>query len=70
MALDFRIVKERNMVTQSKLILINGTIDKEGGVSTYQTKDSFEISCTPYPIAVPPLPFPDDDDWDNFDPAE
>ena len=58
------------MVTQSKLILINGTIDKEGGISTYQTTDSFEVGCTPYPITVPPMPFPDDDDWDDFDQAE
>ena len=70
MALDFRIVKERNMVTQSKLILINGTMDKEVGISTYQTTNSFEIACSPRPITVPPVPFPDDDDWDDFDQAE
>ena len=52
------------MVTQSKLILINGTMDKEGGISTYQTTDSFEIGCSPRPITVPPVPFPDDDDDD------
>ena len=52
------------MVTQSKLILINGTMDKEGGISTYQTTDSFEIGCSPRLITVPPVPFPDDDDDD------
>ena len=58
------------MTTQSKLTLINGTMDTEGGIRTYRTTDSFEYGCFPTPVAVPPLPFPDDDDWDDFDQAE
>ena len=58
------------MTIQSKLTLINGTIDTEGYIRTYWTMNSSEYACSPTPIAVPPLPFPDDDDWDNFDPAE
>ena len=58
------------MVIQSKLTLINGTIDTECGICTYRTTNSFEIGCFPRLIAVPPLPFPDDDDWDDFDQAE
>ncbi|MDE2725913.1 MAG: hypothetical protein OXI59_21325 [Gemmatimonadota bacterium] len=57
------------MTTRHKLILINGTIDQEGSILMYQTVNSFEIHCYPYTIAVPPLPFPDDD-RDDFDPAE
>ena len=58
------------MAIRRKLNLINGTIDQEGGICTYRTTDSFEIGCFPTPIVVPPLPFPDDDDRDNFDQAE
>ena len=58
------------MVTQSKLTLINGAIDQEGSILMYQTVNSFEIKCYPQTFAVPPLPFPDDDDWDDFDRAE
>ena len=58
------------MTTRRKLTLINGTIDTEGDIRTYRTTNSFELVCSPTPIAVPPLPFPDDSDWDNFDPAE
>ncbi len=56
------------MKPQNKLTLINGTMDTEGGIHTYQTANSFELVCSPTPIAVPPLPFPgDDDDWDDDD---
>ncbi len=55
------------MAARHKLHLINGTMDKEGGISTYQTTDSFEFACSPTPIAIPPLPFPDDDGWDDDD---
>ena len=59
------------MTTQSKLTLINGMINKEGGVLMYQATKSFEVgSCYPSAFGVPPLPFPDDDNWDNFDQAE
>ena len=54
------------MTTRRKLTLINGTIDTEGNI-TYWTTNSFEVYCYPS-MAVPPLPFPnDDDDWDDFD---
>ncbi len=64
-------LKEDNMATRRKLTLINGTIDQEGSILMYQTVDSFEIgSCEPGWVTVPPLPFPDDDDWDDFEQAE
>ena len=57
------------MTTRRKLTLINGTMDTEGGIRTYTVTNSCEMgSCEPGWIAVPPLPFPDDDD--NFDQAE
>ena len=56
------------MATRRKLTLINGMMDKEGGMQTYQTTNSFEMLCHPTPLGVPPVPFPDDDDdWDDFD---
>ena len=59
------------MVTRSKLTLINGAIDTEGDIHTYWTTNSFEIHCIPGVFSVPLLPFPDDDDdRDDFDPAE
>ena len=58
------------MTTQRKLTLINGTIDQEGDIQIYRATNSFEMICVPGWVAVPPLPFPDDDDWDNFDRAE
>ncbi len=60
------------MVTQSKLTLINGTMNEEGGILMYQATRSFEIgSCYPGVFCVPLLPFPDDDDdWDDFDQAD
>ena len=58
------------MTTRRKLTLINGTMDVGGDIRTYQTVNSFETACAPHPVAVPPLPFPDDDDWDNFDQAD
>ncbi len=59
------------MATRRKLTLINGSMDTEGGICTYWTTNSFEVSCRPFPVSVPPLPFPDDDDdWDNFDQSE
>ena len=59
------------MAIRRKLALINGMIDQEGGIRTYWTTNSFEVACAPYPVSVPPVPFPDDDDdWDNFDQAE
>lgn len=59
------------MTTRRKLNLINGAIDdKEGDIQTYRATNSFEIGCSPGLLAVPPLPFPDDDDyWDDFDQA-
>ena len=62
--------KEDNMATRRKLTLINGTIDTEGDIRTYTATNSSEVHCLPFPVAVPPLPFPDDDDRDNFDQAE
>ncbi len=59
------------MATRRKLDLINGTIDTEGGILMYRATNSFEVGCMPGDIAVPPLPFPnDDDDWDNFEQAK
>ena len=59
------------MTTRRRLTLINGTIDQEGSILMYQTVNSFEMLCYPYTFAVPSLPFPDDDDdRDDFDPAE
>ena len=59
------------MTTRRKLNLINGTMDAEGDIRTYQTINNVEVHCEPYTIAVPPLPFPnDDDDWDDFDQAD
>ena len=59
------------MTTRRRLTLINGMMNKEGGILMYQATKSFEIgSCYPGVFGVPPLPFPDDDDWDDFDPAE
>ena len=53
------------MAIRRKLTLINGEIDKEGGMQTYQATNSFEMGgCEPGRPSVPPLPFPDDDpDW-------
>ena len=51
------------MAIRRKLTLINGTIDTEGDIRTYQTVNSFEMGgCDPGRPSVPPLPFPDDDD--------
>ena len=55
------------MATRRKLTLINGTIGQEGGILMYRATNSFEIGCEPGVLHVPPLPFPDDDDWDDFD---
>ncbi len=52
------------MTTRRKLTLINGTIGQEGNILMYQTVNSSEVACEPGWLAVPPLPFPDDDpDW-------
>ncbi len=59
------------MATRRKLTLVNGVIDTECGIRTYRTTKSSEVNCAPYSFTVPLVPFPDDDDdWDNFDPAE
>ena len=59
------------MTTRRKLTLINGTMGTEGDIRTYWTSNSFEVGCIPGVVAVPPLPFPnDDDDWDDFDQAD
>ena len=58
------------MAIRRKLTLINGTIDTEGDIRTYWTTNSFELLCTPYTFSVPLVPFPDDDDWDDFDQAD
>ena len=51
------------MTTRRKLTLINGMMDKEGGIQTYRATKSFEIGgCQPGRPTVPPLPFPDNDD--------
>ncbi len=57
------------MAIRRKLTLINGEIDTEGDIRTYWATDSFEMGCSPGVLAVPPLPFPDDD-WDDFDQAD
>ena len=59
------------MATRRKLNLINGMMGTEGDIRTYLAMNSFEMVCFPTPMAVPPLPFPDDDDdWDDFDQAD
>lgn len=59
------------MTTQSKLTLINGETDQKGGIFLYRAMRSFKVACEPGNIAVPPLPFPDDDDyWDDLDQAD
>ena len=60
------------MAIRRKLTLINGTIDIEGDIQTLRSKNSPEMGGCPVGwIAVPPLPFPnDDDDWDDFDQAD
>ena len=60
------------MAIRRKLTLINGVIDKEGGIQIYRAMNSFENGgCPSGGIGVPPHPFPDDDDdWDDFDHAE
>ena len=57
------------MATRHKLTLINGMIDTEGGIQILRSANSLKVGgCEPGWIAVPPLPFPnDDDDWDDFD---
>ena len=59
------------MKTRCKLTLINGRIDIEGDIQIYRFTNSLEIGGCPsgWP-SVPPLPFPADDDWDDFDQAE
>ena len=69
MTQDFSL-KEDSMATRRKLTLVNGTIDQEGGILMYQTMNNVEIHCFPDTFTVPPLPFPDDDNRDNFDQAE
>ena len=59
------------MTTQRKLTLINGEMDKEGAIQIYRATNSFEMGgCPSGGIGVPPLPFPDDDDWDDLDQAD
>ena len=59
------------MTIRRKLALINGTMDTEGDIRTYRTTNDLEMACPSGWPTVPPLPFPDDDDdRDNFDPAE
>ena len=58
------------MATRRKLNLINGTIGQKGSILMYRAANDFEVGCASGWPSVPPLPFPDDDDWDNFDPAE
>ena len=58
------------MATRRKLTLVNGTIDQKGSILMYQAVNSFEVGCIPSIVAVPPVPFPADDDRDNFDQAE
>ena len=59
------------MAAPRKLTLINGTIDTEGDIQILRSADSLKIGGCPVGwIAVPPLPFPNDDDWDDFDQAD
>ncbi|MCE2434621.1 MAG: hypothetical protein J4F29_17115 [Candidatus Latescibacteria bacterium] len=60
------------MATRRKLTLVNGAIDQEGSILMYRAANGFEVgACPSGRISVPSLPFPnDDDDRDNFDPAE
>ena len=59
------------MTTQRKLTLINGAIDTEGDIQIYRFTNSLEIGgCPSGGLYVPPVPFPDDDDWDDFDQAD
>ena len=59
------------MTTRRNLTLINGMMDEEGSIHTYRMTNSFEIGCSSGVLAIPPVPFPDDDDdWDNFDQAD
>ena len=58
------------MAIRRRLTLINGTINQEGSIRMYQTVNSFEVSCPSGDFGVPPLPFPADYDWDDFDQAE
>ena len=66
------VLREDNMVTRHKLTLINGTMDTEGDIQTLRYVDSLKVGACPAGwIAVPPLPFPnDDDDRDDFDQTE
>ncbi len=59
------------MATQRKLTLINGKIDTKGDIQTLESAHSLKTGgCPAGWIAVPPLPFPNDDDWDDFDQAD
>ncbi len=59
------------MKTRCKLTLINGRIDIEGDIQIYRFTNSLEIGgCPSGAPVVPPVPFPADDDWDDFDQAE
>ena len=60
------------MATRRKLTLINGAIDTEGDIQILRSANSLNIGgCPSGWTAVPPLPFPnDDDDWDDFDQAD
>lgn len=58
------------MATRRKLTLVNGAIDQEGSILTYRAENGFGVGCGSGWPSVPPLPFPDDDDWNDFDQAE
>ncbi|MYB57727.1 MAG: hypothetical protein F4X51_15170 [Gemmatimonadetes bacterium] len=59
------------MTTRRKLTLINGAIDAKGDIQIYRFTNSLEIGgCPSGSPVVPPVPFPDDDDWDDFEQAE
>ncbi len=58
------------MKTRCKLTLVNGAIGKKGGIQTYRAANGFEVGCGSGWPSVPPLPFPADDDWDDFGQAE
>ena len=59
------------MATRRKLTLINGAMGTAGDIRIYRATNSFEMGgCEPGWVAVPPLPFPDDDDRDNFERTE